>query len=91
MGQLCEAVPADAIDVDYVTGASIYFRKKMLDDVGLIAEEYFAYFEVTDWCLKASGNGHKMTVFPEIELFHLKRSEKDGVPILFYLYYFVRG
>ena len=91
MGQPGGDVPADPIDVDYVTGASIFFRKKLLDDVGLIPEEYFAYFEETDWCLKASGMGHKITVFPETELFHLKRSENGGVPTLFYLYYFVRG
>ena len=48
MGQPGGDVPADPIDVDYVTGASIFFRKKLLDDVGLIPEEYFAYFEETD-------------------------------------------
>jgi len=32
-----------------------------------------------------------LKVFPDTELYHLKRSEDGGVPTLFYLYYFVRG
>ena len=52
--------PADApVDVsavehemDYVLGASMYVTRAYIDEVGVMAEEYFLYAEEIDWCLR---------------------------------------
>ena len=35
--------------LDYVTGASMMVSKAFIDDVGLMEEDYFLYFEEIDW------------------------------------------
>jgi GT2 family glycosyltransferase len=39
--------------MDYVVGASMLVSREFLEDVGLISEEYFLYFEELDWMLRA--------------------------------------
>jgi GT2 family glycosyltransferase len=39
----------------YPVGASIMVSRAFLDQVGLLSEEYFLYFEELDWVLRASG------------------------------------
>ncbi|MDL2207778.1 glycosyltransferase [Desulfovibrio sp. OttesenSCG-928-F20] len=83
--------PQHSFFCDYITGASLLFRKKLLDDVGLLPEDLFLYFEETQWCLEAARLGHKALVFPEPLLVHKRRSEQNGAPGLHYLYYYTRN
>ncbi len=43
----------DTLDVDYIGGACIIIKKDIIQKTGLIPEEYFLFFEETEWCLKA--------------------------------------
>ena len=40
---------------DWVCGASMIVRRKVFDAIGLLDENYFLYFEETDFCLRANG------------------------------------
>jgi GT2 family glycosyltransferase len=42
-----------ARQIDYVVGASMLVRRTFLEDVGLMSEGYFLYFEELDWVLRA--------------------------------------
>ena len=51
---LFNGVPADAVkrapqDIDFVPGASMMVSKAFVDRIGLMAEDYFLYFEEIDW------------------------------------------
>lgn len=52
-----QPVPTDGIRLDYVTGAASLLRKQALDEVGLLAEDYFMYFEETDLCYRLKWAG----------------------------------
>ena len=41
--------------MNYVVGASMLVSKEFLEDVGLMCEDYFLYFEETDWAMRARG------------------------------------
>ncbi len=43
---------------DYVNGACVFTSRAVLDRVGMIAEEYFLYFEDSDWGLRARRLGY---------------------------------
>lgn len=45
-----QPIPDTGLALDYVTGAAVLLRREALDQVGLLAEEYFMYFEETDLC-----------------------------------------
>lgn len=41
--------------IDYVIGASIFFPRLFLEEIGLFCEDYFLYYEEIDMCLRAKG------------------------------------
>lgn len=42
--------------LDYVVGASFLINRKVINTIGLLPEEYFLYYEETDYCLNAKKN-----------------------------------
>ena len=46
-------MPSETRRVDWLAGASVMIRKKVLEDVGLFDETFFLYFEETDLCRRA--------------------------------------
>jgi len=85
------SLPKTPYEVDFITGAAIFMRKAVLEKIGFIPECYFLYFEETEWLLHASKAGEKCLVLPNIRLTHYKRSEDNGLPAKYYLYYYVRN
>lgn len=59
--------------MDYVVGSSMLIPKKFLEDVGLMSEEYFLYFEEIDWATRAKKN-YTLAYAPESIVYH-----KEGV------------
>lgn len=41
-------------DTQWVSGASMLIRREVIEQIGLLDEGYFLYFEETDFCLRAS-------------------------------------
>lgn len=41
--------------MNYVEGASMLVSRRFLDEVGLLCEDYFLYFEEADWAIRAKG------------------------------------
>lgn len=57
-------------DLDYATGCCILFRKSALNEIGLFNEDYFAYFEDTEWCLRAKRGGYCIRYQPDALMWH---------------------
>lgn len=79
-----------ALDVDYVTGASILVRRSVIEQVGGIPEQYFLYYEEVDWCRRAQKAGWRTMVNQHARMVHLKRSS-GALPKPYYLYYMTRN
>jgi len=43
----------DMHEIDYIVGASMLVKRQFIEDVGMMNEEYFLYFEELDWALRA--------------------------------------
>jgi GT2 family glycosyltransferase len=57
--------------VDCVPGTSLLVRKKVVQEVGLLDENYFMYFEDTDWCYRITRAGWKVVFLPDAKVIHL--------------------
>jgi len=57
--------------VDWVAGASLMVRRQVFDDIGLLDEGYFLYFEEVDFCFKARRAGWSCWYLPESRVVHL--------------------
>lgn len=57
-------------EVDWLLGACLMIRKKMLDEIGLFDERFFLYFEDVDLCRRAKAVGWKVYYYPSSEMVH---------------------
>ncbi len=47
-------------------------RRKMVDEIGLMDEGFFLYFEEVEWCLRARRRGWQVWHAPESHVHHLE-------------------
>lgn len=57
-------------EVSFITGCSMLISKKVFEEIGLLSEEYFMYFEDVDFCVRASGKGFKIVYSPKSVIYH---------------------
>jgi N-acetylglucosaminyl-diphospho-decaprenol L-rhamnosyltransferase len=57
--------------VDWLPGASMIIRRQVFETVGLMDEEYFLYYEETDFCLQAKRAGWSCWYVPQSRVMHL--------------------
>ena len=55
---------------DYADGVCMLVPRRALERVGLLDEEYFAYWEETDWCARAREKGLRCYFVPEAKIWH---------------------
>ena len=63
---------ATAHQVDWVSGASMMVRREVFEDVGLLDEKYFLYFEETDFCKRVRSAGWPIWHVPASRVVHLE-------------------
>jgi len=57
-------------EVEGVVFACAYIKREVLNEIGLLDEDYFSYFEDTDYCLKAKKQGFKTICCGSATLIH---------------------
>ena len=57
--------------VDWVAGASLIVRRQVFEEVGLLDEGYFLYFEEVDFCFRARRAGWSCWYLPQSRVVHL--------------------
>lgn len=60
--------------LDYVVGASFLINKRVIDMIGFLPEEYFLYYEETDYCFNSKNNGFQLGIDVDSIVYH-----KEGV------------
>lgn len=73
----------------YLPGCSLLVSKHVLDEVGLLPEHYFMYFEETDWCVRMREQGIALWYVPESIVWHYFDDSKMQDP--FGVYYYNRN
>jgi N-acetylglucosaminyl-diphospho-decaprenol L-rhamnosyltransferase len=65
--------------VDWVVGAALCIRRSAWLQVGPIDEDFFMYFEETDWCRRAAGLGWPVHYLPEAQVIHYEGQSSGQV------------
>lgn len=63
---------SDPIEVDSVIGACMMVRRKAMEEVGLLDENYFLFMEETDWCYRMKEANWKIFHVPRAEVIHFQ-------------------
>ena len=59
-------------NLGYITGADLFIRKKVLDEIGLYDENFFMYYEDTDLCKRIKDKGYKLDLVSDAKIQHLE-------------------
>jgi len=75
-------------EVGFVTGALMLIRREVLEEVGLLPEDYFFGVEEWDYCLSVKRSGYKLYYVPEFVVYHkADGSHWNYDPVYVYNYY----
>jgi GT2 family glycosyltransferase len=65
-------------EVANISGACLMLRREVIDQVGLLDENFFMYFEDMDYCLRLHAAGWKLYYVPCGEIIHLSGRSSGG-------------
>ena len=60
-------------NIDFISGASLFFKKNIIEKIGLLPETYFMYYEDVDWCTKAKKNKIKLEIVDNCQVYHVNK------------------
>jgi len=76
--------------VDWISGCGILVRRKVVEQVGMIDERYFYFWEETEWCLRAGKGRWQVVHAPRAKMWH-KGVARDHKPKPSVTYYATRN
>ncbi len=94
--------PEQRADVEAISGSFMVIRKTVIDQIGMLDEQFFMYGEDLDWCYRIYQAGWKIVYLPDTQIIHYKgRSTREasldaiklfyGAMVLFVKKHFGRG
>ncbi len=80
--------PDVVTEVDSVVGAFMMVRGGILEQVGLLDEEFFLYGEDLDWAFRIKAAGWKVYYYPKVQVIHHKgaASHRDRTRVRYEFY-----
>ena len=60
----------EAEDVPFISGCCMMVRRNAFEKIGLLDQNFFAYSEDFDWCLRALKSGLRLRYVPNAVLYH---------------------
>ena len=60
----------DPFEADWVSGAALAARREAFEKVGLLDEDFFLFWEDTDWCKRIKDAGWKIYCVPDSRVIH---------------------
>jgi len=77
-------------EIDYLAGYVLLVRREVVEKAGLLDEEFFLYYEDTEWCARARRSGFSLHLVPQAKAYHPDtRGRDDQNPLV--TYYMVRN
>jgi len=71
---------------DYADGVCMLIPRRALETVGLLDEDYFAYWEETDWCTRARAWGFRCYYIPDARIWHKAARVQSPTNQYYFLY-----
>jgi hypothetical protein len=71
-------------EVDYVSGACLLTKKRLIHDIGMLDPCYFMYWEEVDWCIRGRKAGYKCLQVPTSRIWHKINPSKGGEAYYYY-------
>lgn len=77
IGELDEGQYDKITEVDGLSGCSLLVSRKVIEEVGPLDENFFAYHEEIDWCYSAKKAAYKLLFVPQAKVWHPDTRSRD--------------
>lgn len=77
-------------EVDWISGCAMMVRREVVEQLGMLDERFFYYWEETEWCLRTKRGGWRILHVPAAKLWH-KGVQRDYKPSPNVTYYNTRN
>ncbi|MBA3533117.1 MAG: glycosyltransferase family 2 protein [Ardenticatenales bacterium] len=74
-----QPLPTHPFQTEFLTGCALLFRREALQEIGLFDEQFFMYYEDSDWSLRARQAGWALLVAPGARMWHKEAQSSGGV------------
>jgi GT2 family glycosyltransferase len=72
-------------EVDFITGCALLVKRSVMEEVGLLDERFFAYYEEAEWCVRATRAGFRIVHVPLACIWHkISPSAQADSPLVHY-------
>lgn len=68
-------------EVGYIMGADLMVRRQVLDQVGLMDEDFFLFYEETELCYRIHRAGYPIVNIPQAHIIHLEGQTIDKLNV----------
>ena len=76
-----DPLPPHPVEIDAISGAFMFVRRAVLEEVGVLDEGYFLHCEDLDWCLRFRQAGYKVLFVPDVAIVHDKGASSRARPV----------
>ncbi|VYU30775.1 N-acetylglucosaminyl-diphospho-decaprenol L-rhamnosyltransferase [Clostridium tertium] len=78
-------------NIEFATGCCILIPIECIEKIGLMSEEYFLYYEDTDYCVRMIRSGYEIYFEPKAVMYHKVSASTGGEKSKTYWYYMIRN
>ncbi len=86
-----QEIPRCEQEADYISGCLMLIKTEIFHKVGVLPEEYFMYYEDTDFCVKVKESGYKILCNSRAIIYHKISKSSGGESSSFAIKYNVRN
>ncbi len=61
---------------DFISGCAMLVKREVFQEVGLLDEDFFLYWEDVDFSVRAKRKGFNLLVSPKSQIYHFEKSEE---------------
>lgn len=72
----CDIKSTLPYETEFLTGCAMFVRSGVFKKIGLLDEDFFLYWEDTDFSVRAKRAGYRLMMVPEARIIHLEKSEE---------------
>lgn len=66
-------------EADFISGCGMLAPRRVWEQVGLLAPEYFMYYEDLDFCIRAKKQGYRVACVPQAKMWHAVSKSSGGM------------
>lgn len=87
LGERDRGAYTETEDLDFLSGCALLVSRPLIDQIGMLDEEFFAYGEDVEWCVRGKQAGFKTLFVPDAIVWHpdTRLRDENSAQVMYYI------